>query len=273
MRSPRDSIIFERLRAQAIERSRGMSAEIFALRGLWRVDYRYRPNEHERDLAYSMVYAQTLWQGCAYSAYGDAPVDDALLGADTRHIVTDHWPTSIAVLDAVYANFERRPLRTYQFSGNAHEKTVERARIIVEEVCDLLGDPAGKRVLNVGVMGNFFPHLLKRGVRVIGSDFDPALIERGLGGVKVCDGQHTNELIHACDLVLATGMTLTTATLDSILQGVKEAGKKLVLFAATGSHFGETYCKEIGVDCVISEYQPQYMFQGTSRIDVFRAAS
>jgi phosphoserine phosphatase len=65
-------------------------------------------------------------------------------------------------------------------------------------------------------------------------------------------------------------MTMTTSTLDEIVDRVKAAGKKLVLFAATGCYFAEEYCRTFGIDSVVSEPQPQYMYQGTSHIEIYR---
>lgn len=92
----------------------------------------------------------------------------------------------------------------------------------------------------------------------------------GLNGVRVEHGCRTLELIGEHDVVLATGMTLATNTLPAILERVRETRTRLVLFAATGSHFGREYCRTFGVDVVVSEPQPQYLFQGVTDIRVYR---
>jgi hypothetical protein len=50
----------------------------------------------------------------------------------------------------------------------------------------------------------------------------------------------------------------------------QKAGTKLLLFAETGANFGEEYCRSIGVDAVVSEPFPFYIFQGVSTIEVYR---
>jgi putative heavy-metal chelation protein len=272
IQSPKSSLLHE-LRSVALERSKSYADELFTLRGLWTVNYRYRPNRFERDLSYSLVLAQTVGQGCCYVTYGDARIDEDLLSRDAREIWTDDPFTNIAVLDAIYSAFEKHPVASFDFRGTSDEKAVRRAEIISDEVVyQLGGSPAGKRVLNVGVMGNFVPHLTGKGVTFVGSDFESKLLESGLQGAELHHGDRTIELIETCDVVLATGMTMTSNTIDAILDEVKRCGKKLVLFAATGCHFGEEYCGRFGVDAVVSEPQPQYMFQGTSHIDIFRRA-
>jgi hypothetical protein len=44
----------------------------------------------------------------------------------------------------------------------------------------------------------------------------------------------------------------------------------LLLFAETGANFGEEYCRTMGIDTVVSEPFPFYIFQGTSTIEVHR---
>jgi hypothetical protein len=42
------------------------------------------------------------------------------------------------------------------------------------------------------------------------------------------------------------------------------------MFAETGANFGEEYCRTIGVDVVVSEPFPFYIFQGVTRIEIYR---
>lgn len=261
--------LLETLRQIALERSRQYPTDYFLLRGLWRIDYRYRPNVWERDLAYSMVLAHTVWQGCCYVDYATPKIDDTLLGRDARDLRPEDIGTAIAVLDAIYAVFDKRPKATFTFQGMASDKTSLRARIITSEVTKVLRRCGGNRVLNVGVMGNFIKQLRDDGVEVVGSDFDDTIIGTRVNDAAVENGERTLELIKDFDVILATGMTLTTQTLDDIISTVKRYGRKLILFAATGAHFGEEYCRTFGVDVVLSEVQPQYMFQGPSTIHIF----
>jgi hypothetical protein len=262
--------ILTHLREVAMQKSTEYPDEDFVLRGLWRIDYRYRPSPWERDLAYSMVVAQTTGQGCCYVDYGSASIDDHLLGTDGREITDcDHY-TSIAILDAIYSVFKTSPEQSFDFKGGSAEKAARRARIVVDQVMRELWEMGGERVLNVGVMGIFIKHLKDLGVEVIGTDYVASSIGNKLHEADIFGGERTMELIDDVDVVLATGMTLTTSTLGPILEAVQERNKRLILFAATGASFAQEYCEGLGVDVVVSEPQPQYMFQGTSSISIFR---
>ncbi|MGD8628540.1 MAG: hypothetical protein PVH52_05625, partial [bacterium] len=67
-----------------------------------------------------------------------------------------------------------------------------------------------------------------------------------------------------------TGMALTTDALGDIIDVCKQHDTRLVIFAETGAHFGEEYCRTLGVDSVVSEPFPFYIFQGMSRIEIYR---
>jgi hypothetical protein len=119
-------------------------------------------------------------------------------------------------------------------------------------------------------MGIFIDVLKRRGYTVHGTDFDASIIGQNYGHAPVRLGTFTLDMIAEHDVVLATGMTFATDTLHDIIRTVQERHRKLVLFAATGSHFGLELCRTFGVDTVVSEPQPQYMFQGQSVINIFR---
>lgn len=264
------SRMLDQLREVAQTKSASLPDEDFVVRGLWRIDYRYRPNQWERDLAYSMLLAQTTRQGCCYVDYATGAIDESFLGTDGRTVEPDNPSTAIAILDAVYGIFDKTPESTLQFNGSSSEKAERRAQIVTDEVFRELADMGGNRVLNVGVMGIFLRQLGEKGVQVIGSDFAPDVANSRFNETDIYHGERTMELIPQCDVVLATGMTLTTDSLGDILREVQSHGKRLILFAATGANFAQEYCDLFGVDVVLSEVQPQYMFQGTSTISVYR---
>lgn len=248
-----------------------MDPALFRVRGLWTVNYRYRPNPLERDLAYSIVYVQTLHQGAAYVDFMSAGIDDSLLDLDARYLQNAPAPTRIAGLDAVYATLPRSPISVHTYEGTAEEKAVERARIICQAVADIAAKRGKKKILNVGVMGNFIPWIEAAGLTYVGSDYDGQLIRNGMNGRPVIDGGRTLDAIDEADIVLATGMTLSTGTLSEIIKRCQQSNVGLILFAATGSYFAQVYCREFRVDAVVAESQPQYMFQGVSRIEVHHA--
>ncbi len=65
-------------------------------------------------------------------------------------------------------------------------------------------------------------------------------------------------------------MTLTTHAAGDIVDVCREHDTKVVMFAETGANFGEEYCQTIGIDAVVSEPFPFYIFQGMSRIEIYR---
>ena len=258
------------LKKIGIDKSQSYKDDDFILKGIWSINHIYRPNVYERLLTYSMVLAQTIGQGCCYIEYGQAKDDTQYLGMDTREFDPDNLALKIAVLDAMFTAFDKKPIETYTFLGSSSEKAINRASIVTKEVLRELKRSGGTKVLNVGVMGNFIQQLVDIGVDVLGSDYDPELIQEGINNTKVIDGKNTLDLIQDTDVVLSTGMTLWTQTLPDIIKTVQKYNKRLILFAATGAHFAEEYCNHFGVDVVISEPQPQYIFQGHSTINIYR---
>jgi hypothetical protein len=58
--------------------------------------------------------------------------------------------------------------------------------------------------------------------------------------------------------------------MGDIIDTCKEKNTKVVIFAETGANFGEEYCSTLGVDSVVSELFPFYIFQGVSTIEIYR---
>lgn len=264
--------LIDTLTEKAIEKSRDHPDSDFVIRGLWKTDLLFKPNQHERTFAYTYVLAQTVGQGCSYCA-ADVFLDESLMGKDAREVRPENLGMRVAILDAIYSAFPKSPAVSFKLEGNSVAKTEARTRIVVDEVLRLTAACSGRRprVVNVGVVGNFLIELSKYDLEVVATDLDPKLIEKTVAGVRVEHGSHSPDAVAECDVALVTGMTLTTDTLDEILRAAKSAGTKVVLFAETGANFGQEYCA-LGIDAVVSEPFPFYIFQGQSTIDVFRCA-
>lgn len=261
----------EELRNMMQDFSRGLSDDMFVVRGLWKTQLLFRPNENERTFSYTYLLAQTVGQGCSYCC-GRACIDPEWIGKDARTLTFDHSCMRIATLDAVFSVFERNPVRTHLIEGSSIAKTDQRTEIVINEVMSLLDDVDSKRkprVVNVGVVGNFIRSLVDRGVDVAATDMDESLIGRSISGTIVEGGDSTLQRVSSSDLALVTGMTLTNGTFDKIYEVAKESGTKVVMFNETGANLGESLCR-LGVDCVISEPFPFYIFQGQSQIDIYR---
>jgi hypothetical protein len=265
--------VFETLRQTALERTADFGDDDFIIRGLWKVDLAFKPNTDERMFRYAFLVSQTVGQGSCYCDT-ELVIDESLIGRDAREILPEKRCYSISVLDSIYASIPRKPQKTYELRGNSIEKTARRNAIIIDEVGRLLeamGSPPGSiRVLNVGVLGTLIKGLKAKGYSVLATDLDDGIIDQSVHGVTVEHGSKTFQRIKECDLAVITGMTLTTDSLEDILEIANKHDTRLIMFAETGANFGEEYCRTMGIDIVVSEPFPFYIFQGTSTIEIYR---
>jgi nucleoside diphosphate kinase len=266
--------ILEQLQEIVLERSKGYSDEQFHIRGQWGIDLLFRPNVHERTFHYQVIVTQTVRQGCCY-CYCESPVIDAdLMGVDARYAIPDNRCLRIALLDAAFSAFHDNSLKDFVLDGTSAEKATIRADIVSSEVLMHIPDsPKGSKpsVVNVGVVGNIIRQLKQRGLDVYATDLDPGLIGQLCHGTVVQDGrEHTLELVERCDVALITGMTLSSGSLEAIIRTAKKAGTKVVMFAETGAWFAQEYCDSFGIDAVIGEPFPFYIFEGRSIIRLHR---
>lgn len=153
--------------------------------------------------------------------------------------------------------------------GTLDEKTTTRAALIVDEAL-ALATTRTARVVNIGVMGNLISQLKRHDVHIRASDFDEDLVTHGILDVPVHHGDHSPELVADSDVALICGETIANDTLSRLLEVALAHHTKVVIFAVSGCHFAAEYCRSFGADVVVSEPQPQYLFQGPSTINVFR---
>ena len=271
-------MILDHLRAELLRERGALPPEYVMIRGVWKVHCLFQPSSKERMFRYVFLVSQTLNQGCAYCIedHYDADFLRSLLGKNYLDLDIRDRGLDISLLDAVYASFPRSPSKVVTLSGDSATKAIQRARLIVDEGTRLLGSPVhGHRtqtVVNVGAVGHIVHELLDRNYNVLVTDFDPEIIGLPmLDRTPVCSGDRTLEFVAAADLAIVTGMALTTDTLDDILSTAKANDTKLLVFAETGSSFAPMYVS-LGVDCVVAEPFPFYIFQGTTTIEVHRRA-
>lgn len=253
------------LRAVLAERSRDLPDDDFRLRSLWSVDYRSQPTDYERFMVYSFVLAQTVRQGCCYADFGTVRIgeaSDGLIGKDARLVRGSTREEDIAILDAAFGALPRTPAEVLTIDGPPEEKALARARTVVGETMRLLNRSPGRKVAQIGVMGNLIHHLQREDVDLTASDFDPHLIENGILGVPVYSGDESARLVAESDVALVCGETLASHTLEELVETAAEHDTRLVVFAVTGCHFAQEYCGTFGIDTVMAEPQPQYLFQG-----------
>jgi uncharacterized UPF0146 family protein len=160
----------------------------------------------------------------------------------------------------------------HQLLGTPIEKTASRTAVILDEakrLVSLIGKSC-PRVVNVGVVGNVIRELKTCGYHVLATDLERDLVGTTVHGVPVEDGTRTFDYVRDSDLAIVTGMTIATDSLELIVEEARKAGTRLLVFAETGANFGDEYCRTIGIDSVVSEPFPFYIFQGASTIEVYR---
>lgn len=239
------------------------------IRGLFSFDLLFKPDPEERTFSYTVITAECLAQGSCYT-YEDVKLNKELMGKDARQVKPKYRSVKIALLDALYGGIERQISETYYLNGSAKEKATPRAEIVCKEVARLLDSLENRKVVNVGVVGEFVPCLLrKKGMKVYCTDMDPQLVGTTIHGIEVEGPDKTIPRVKESDIAVFTGMTIATNTLGDIIQASSDSGTKIVVFAETGANFGEAFCR-LGVDTVVGEPFPFYIFQGESRIDVYR---
>ncbi|MDR1665251.1 MAG: hypothetical protein LBR83_10100 [Clostridiales bacterium] len=145
-----------------------------------------------------------------------------------------------------------------------------RSTLILREAERLLGSVKGKSIVNVGVVGDILTLFRENGAHIVGTDFDPEIVGKKMfGTVEIVDGAKTLDMIAASDLCIVTGMTITTRTIDDIIDCCRRYNVKMIVFAETGANLGGYYAAN-GVDAYLGEVFPFYIFNGPSRIDVYR---
>ena len=266
--------IYSLLREQALKKTAHFKDEDFIVRGLWKVDLAFRPNVYERMFRYWFLVSQTVGQGSCYCDK-ELVLDESLIGKDAREIIVEKNCYSISVLDSIYASIPKQPYKVHEIEGNSIEKTGKRNAILLGEVKNVLQSVSPRsrraRVLNVGVLGDLVKRLVDQGYSVCATDLDEDIVGKSVHGVTVEHGSKTFHFIPDSDVAVITGMTLTTDALEDIIDLCGKHGTKIVMFAETGANFGEEYCCTLGVDAVVSEPFPFYIFQGVSRIEIYRS--
>lgn len=242
--------------------------------GVWATDCLYNPMQNGRIFKYKFIIIQTnMGQGCAYSDQNEYDVNylESLIGKDCLNLEINDSALNVACMDSlaecISYNYSVQHLI---LEGKSNDKLHMRTALIIEEAKRLIGSLQGKKILNVGVVGDIVKGFFEMGCDVVGSDFDDTIIGKKLfGEVSVISGNYTLELLTKVDLAVVTGMTITTKTLNCIIKTCKEYNIKLIVFAETGANMGQYYVHQ-GVDCYIGEKYPFYIFDGKSEITIIR---
>lgn len=241
------------------------------IRGIWSVDCFFNPSNNGRVFNYKFIVSQTKGQGCAYSTNLEYQREYfyRYIGRDFLEESIDDIAMKVSLLDSVFGlvlkpkNYEKKTI-----NASSNEKLRWRTSIVLKEAKKLLGNLNGKRIVNVGVVGDFIKSFTETGALVIGTDFDESIIgKRIFGNIDIIHGSNTLNEIANSDLAIVTGMTITTQTIDEIIDCCQKNNVKLIVFAETGANLAGYYINK-GVDVFLAEHFPFYIFNGISVIDV-----
>ncbi|MFE2441419.1 Rossmann-like domain-containing protein [Streptomyces sp. NPDC021218] len=190
-------------------------------------------------------------------ALPDSAVEECV-GADVAGLL-DHplLPVRVAALDAYLMHIaphtpEHGAHPVALPAGTSLEKSRARARAVVE----LLDLPPGATVLVIGVVNSLLEALRSHGIGYVPCDLK--------GGVTEWDEPVvTDALAEAarCDALLVSGMTLGNGTFEPLREHALRNGKRLVLFAQTGSAVLPRLLGH-GVSAVCAEPYPFFWLDG-----------
>ena len=243
------------------------------LNGIWPIDYFATPTQNQAfDLR--LIITHTLGQGCAYSEIKnqDRNTFKRLLGRDVLEEEIE-FAIRVSILDSLYGvlyPFSKKETKIN--NENPDIKNLWRSHIVLSEAQRLIGKSQFSkpmRVLNIGFVDSFVRTLREAKYEVFATDLESSIIGAEISGVTIEDGVKSHIILRNVDLVIATGMTITTNTIDRIIKECKKNNTKLLIFAETGHSFASYYLQN-GVDTYISEHFPFYSFEGYSIIDICR---
>ena len=258
-----------------LNETKDLPVEDMRVEGSWLLHLNYQPFVDERLFQYDVALVQIKAMGAAYSARDGIHKSelDAMVGNDAREMLMDKYcPVNIALLDAMYSSLSPKCDEDFLISGD--NKASKRADIVCNEVMNMSRRkliPEHPKVVNVGAIGCIIEKLNSKDMIVTATDLDENIVGKKLSGVEIDDGAlHTERLIAESELAVITGMTVSNGSLPGLLEIAKENNTKIMMVAETGSGLGRAYCDLFGIDVVISEPYPFYIFRCHSEIKIYR---
>ncbi|TDU79534.1 DUF364 domain-containing protein [Streptomyces sp. KS 21] len=212
---------------------------------------------------YVLVRLGGSFGGCAFEAGEIAPSIcrdssgtplDVLLREAPR-------PLRIAALDAYLS--ETRPHRE---AADAEPVTLPtgtpevRAKARDAAVAGLLDIPAGARVGLIGVVNPLVAAIRARGGEPLPCDFN---LKATQWGDAVTDDMH--EVLERAEAVVATGMTLSNGSFDTILERCRSRGIPLIVYAQSGSAVARAFLGS-GVTALSAEPFPFSQFSAEETV-------
>ncbi|WP_424889244.1 Rossmann-like domain-containing protein [Streptomyces sp. XH2] len=167
-------------------------------------------------------------------------------------------PLRIAALDAYLS--ETRPHRAAAEEGDAEAVTLPtgtpevRARARDAAVAGLLDIEEGAKVGLIGVVNPLVAAIRARGGEPLPCDLN---LRATQWGDPVTDDMH--EVLDRADAVVATGMTLSNGSFDTVLERCRSRGVPLIVYAQTGSAVARAFLGS-GVTALSAEPFPFSQF-------------
>lgn len=161
----------------------------------------------------------------------DSAVAEELSGADLAQLLTDpRLPVRVAALDAYFAASHPHAQSSARTLLLPAGTPLQRARVRDSAIAGLLAVESGQRVGLIGVVAPLVAAIQAHGGVCLPCDFN---LEHTADGTAVA--KDMGPVLDAADLVIATGMTLSNGSFDTILERCRCRGIPLVVYAQTGS--------------------------------------
>ncbi len=161
-----------------------------------------------------------------------ASIADELAGHTVASLLADdRLPVRIAALDAYLAT-----ARPHREAGDVSTVTLprgtplQRAQARDAAIADLLKIRPGQAVALIGVVDPLVAAIQQRGAVCMPCDFNKKSTHEGLAVVQDMQGP-----LETADAIVATGMTLSNGSFDTIVAAARRRGIPLVVYAQTGS--------------------------------------
>lgn len=211
---------------------------------------RYRNN-------YLLLRAETSFGACSIEENElSDEIAHELPGKRVSSLLEDErLPVRVAALDAyfnlVHPHENNSRARPFVLPGGT---AVERAKHRDAAITSLVNIDPGTRVALIGVVNPLVKAIENAGGICMPCDFNLHATQDG----QVIE-QDMYTIIYDCDMIIATGMTMSNGSFDTLLQAGRESGVPLIVYAQTGSGIAPNFLGN-GVAAVSAEPFPFSQF-------------
>ncbi len=274
----------------ALAKASALSADLFRLTSVWRIDWFVQHLPTDRITRYTACLAQSENYGIACGLTSVVqqtaqPValqetDHDLVGGDCRAIIKDkRYRTNLdrtAFIDLVMGQFSTEANDQLILNQARREKYARKSQLFADEADSVLARKGTRTIkgnkphaLVIGAMAGTHAALIARGFEVTATDMSPDVVGQTLGGVTVRDGSENYTLMETADVVIVTGMTFPNGSLPGLMRAAQNSNTSTMIWAVTGKNLGPYYIAH-GVDCVISDPAPFLQLPGPVSIGIWR---